>query len=83
MTAATRNSSARRMTLARRADIIDHMMMSLHTHVALTYLGEQDHQRAAKRRHEVERDDRYRQTPTSVRRMRRRLARMHLAPAGS
>jgi hypothetical protein len=69
------------MTLARRRDIINRMMMSLHTHVALTYLGDADHQRAAKRRHSVDHDHHYRQTPTSVRRMRRRLAQMHLAPA--
>jgi hypothetical protein len=76
-------SSGRLTTFRRPREIIDSMMMSLDTHVALTYLREQEHERpeprpyattAASDRETVE-------TAASVGSLRRRLAQMHLAPA--
>jgi uncharacterized membrane protein YccC len=75
-------SSGRLTTPQRPREIIDPMMMSLHTHVALTYLREREQEHpeprpyatsAASDRETVE-------TAASVGSLRRRLAQMHLAP---
>jgi hypothetical protein len=57
-------------------------MMSLHTHVALTYLREQDHPHPEPHRHATTaaRDRETIETASSVGNLRRRLAQMHLAP---
>ena len=69
------------MTLTRPRDIIEPMMMSLHTHVALTYLREQDHQHPEPRQYATTASDREAiETASSVGSLRRRLAQMHLAP---
>jgi hypothetical protein len=80
MTAAGRNSSARPMTLRRPREIID-LMMSLHTHVALTYLREQDHEHREPQQYATTASDRETiEAASSVGSLRRRLAQMHLAP---
>jgi hypothetical protein len=56
------------------------MMMSLQTHVALTYLGTPDQQRPDSHVHTVPDRD-VAETAESVGRLRRRLAQMHLTPA--
>jgi hypothetical protein len=56
------------------------MMMSLQTHVALTYLGTPDQHRPESHVHTVQDRD-VAETAESVGRLRRRLAQMHLAPA--
>jgi hypothetical protein len=82
MTAEAGNSSTRLTTLGPPRDIIDPMMMSLHTHVALTYLREQDHQHPEPRPYATPANDRETiETAASVGNLRRRLAQMHLAPA--
>jgi hypothetical protein len=64
-------------------DIIDHMMMSLQTHVALTYLRPQDNQHPEPLHQATPANDRELiETASSVGSLRRRLAQMHLAPAG-
>ena len=58
--------------------------MSPHTHVALSYAREQDLRRAVRHPHSVAATTRQvtEDAPT-VARLRRRLAQMHLAPAGA
>lgn len=69
------------MTPARSRDIIV-PMMSLHTHVALTYLREYDNPQPVARYDATPARDREAvETASSVGRLRRRLAQMHLAPA--
>jgi hypothetical protein len=60
------------------------MMMSHHTHVALTYAREQELRRAVSHAHSVVATDRHvvEEAPT-VGRLRQRLAKMHLAPAAA
>jgi hypothetical protein len=60
------------------------MMMSHHTHVALSYVREQDLRRAVEHTHTVAASTRQvtEEAPT-VSSLRRRLAQMHLAPAAS
>jgi polyhydroxyalkanoate synthesis regulator phasin len=66
------------MTLAARRATIEHMMMSPHTHVALSHAREQElrervrHAPTTTRREVTE-------STESVGRLRRRLAQMHLA----
>jgi hypothetical protein len=60
------------------------MMMSHHTHVALSYTREQDLRRAVSHAHSVAaRDPQVTEDASTVGRLRRRLAQMHLAPAGA
>jgi hypothetical protein len=56
------------------------MMMSLQTHVALTYLGEPEPRRADSHLETPSHHD-VAETADAVGRLRRRLAEMHLAPA--
>jgi hypothetical protein len=58
------------------------MMMSHHTHVALSYVREQDLRNAVEHAHTLAATPRQvaEEAPT-VARLRRRLAQMHLAPA--
>jgi hypothetical protein len=60
------------------------MMMSHHTHVALSYTREQDLRHAVSHAHSVAPDSRHvaEEAPT-VSRLRRRLAQMHLASASA
>jgi hypothetical protein len=76
----TAGSSARGTTRGRLRDIIGPMMMSLQTHVALTYIGDPERQRPDSHLHTVS-DREVAETSESVGRLRRRLAQMHLAPA--
>jgi hypothetical protein len=73
-------SSARWTTLSPAASIIEPMMMSLQTHVALTYLGSHEQHSQERPVHTVSDRDVVESAP-SVSRLRRRLAQMHLAPA--
>jgi hypothetical protein len=58
------------------------MMMSLHTHAALTYLREQDREHPEPYQYATAANDRETiETASSVGRLRRRLAQMQLAPA--
>ena len=60
------------------------MMMSHHTHVALSYVREQELRQAVSHAHSVAATNHQvaEEAPT-VSRLRRRLAQMHLAPAGA
>jgi hypothetical protein len=70
------------MTPGRPRDIIDLMMMNLQTHVALTYLRDQDHAQPEPQQYATTASDRETiETASSVGSLRRRLAQMHLAPA--
>ena len=75
----TGSSSARGTTAAPGAAIIGTMMMSLQTHVALTYLGT-DHQQQPTHTHTISERE-VGEHSESVGRLRRRLAQMQLTPA--
>lgn len=58
------------------------MMISPHTHAALTYVREQDLRRAVEHTHTAASCTRHiTEEAPAVSRLRRRLAQMHLAPA--
>jgi hypothetical protein len=60
------------------------MMMSHHTHVALSYAREQDLRRAVSHAHSVAaRERQVTEDASTVGRLRRRLAQMHLNPASA
>ena len=64
--------------------MIDPMMISPHTHNALSYVREQDLRRAVAHSHTVAASNRQvTEEAPAVSRLRRRLAQMHLAPAAS
>jgi hypothetical protein len=67
------------MTLAARAPMIETMLMSHHTHVALSYNREQDLRSATEHPHRLAADRSVAEEGPAVGRLRRRLAQMHLA----
>jgi hypothetical protein len=72
-------SSARRMTLPRRAGSIERMMMSPHTHVALSHAREQEMRERVRHAPATTTPREVTESTASVGRLRRRLAQMHLA----
>ena len=77
----TASSSARGTTTGQAAAIIEAMMMSLQTHVAMTYLGTEQSQEPSHPHTISERE--VGEHSESVGRLRRRLAQMQLRPAAS
>jgi hypothetical protein len=75
----TASSSAGGTTLGARGYMIEPMMMSLQTHVALTYVGA-DHTQQPSHVHTISERE-IGEHSESIGRLRRRLAQMHLAPA--
>jgi hypothetical protein len=75
----TASSSAGGTTLGSPEAIIEPMMMSLNTHVALTHVGA-DHPQQPSHTHTITERE-VGEHSESVGRLRRRLAQMHLAPA--
>jgi hypothetical protein len=72
------------MTLPATEPMIGPMMMSHHTHVALSHVREQELRQAVSHAHSVAaRDRQVAEDASTVGRLRRRLAQMHFAPAGA
>ena len=71
------------MTPAPAQPMIDPMLMSHHTHVALSYNREQDLRNATEHARRCEANRQAAEEGPTVGRLRRRLAQMHLRPASA